>query len=132
VDATLFRKVRDVDFRRLPDDVGSWLTAWELDMGHDGISREHRSKDDLIVYMNAWNKQRFPAYFVPPAELVDLSSAVTRTVYTSLHDTSLSVPDLGAALPVDYYNAEDFTFQNAYPIPERAKVSTAYSISGPV
>jgi SAM-dependent methyltransferase len=123
VDATLFRKVRDVDFRRLPDEAGSWLAAWELDMDQDGIFREHRSKDDLIVYMNAWNKERFTTYFEPAAELVDLSFAVTRKVYERVRTASATFPDLRAPLPVDYRNAEDFTFQNAYPIPERAKIS---------
>lgn len=128
MDAGKFRLVREQDFKCLPDNAGSWLSAWEVDMGHDGILRDHRSADDLLTYMNAWNEKRFSHYFDAAPQLIKESFEITRRVYQSSRSTTVAPPDLGAPLPVDYYNAEDFTFQNPAPVPSRAKVARILDI----
>ena len=117
MDASTFRTIKYSDLAKLPPDTAKWIVSWETDMGHDGILREHHGREDLATYMNAWNKDRFSHYFDADPALVEASFAVTRKVYQRLEGADVALPSLEAPLPVDHYNAEDYVFQNAYPVP---------------
>ena len=78
----LFRRLRSEDYRQRPG-LEPWLTAWELNMETDGIGSEHRSEDDLITYMNAWNKERYPHFFEPDARRV--RARVPWIVFDEIH-----------------------------------------------
>jgi SAM-dependent methyltransferase len=117
-----FRAVREAEFARIADQRRTWLASWEGGMENINIHREHKGPEDLIDYMAAWTGSKFAHYFAPNPTLVQASHAVTRRVYERFTGDRRRVPDISNPFPGDRYNAEDFTFQNPYPLPERHRV----------
>lgn len=116
-----FQEVRERDFTNLPDDMADWIDSWEGGMEARGIGRSYASEQDFATYLNNWNTLSLPRYFIPDFRYVLLSFNITKEIIKEI-TTRQTDANLDEPFPVDYYNAEDYTFQNIYPLPERRTV----------
>jgi len=88
------------------------LTAWTAGMEHRGVGREFTGQDNLLKYYDCWDVwETLPQYREPDRDLVEKSWSVTKRTIGALNPPAGHRYHNGTPLPVDYINAEDFSFQ---------------------
>lgn len=123
MDSQIFRNIREEDFRSLPGEMADWIDSWDFGgMEGKGITREFDTAQNISIYLNNWNKNMPVQHVAPPAEFVADSHKITSRVYAKLTDLTEELPNFLLPMPVDFQNAEEFSFMNPYPLPARTRV----------
>lgn len=94
-----------------------WLTTWEISQHY----HKYHGPEDFIQWFGWSTKHKYPHYF--PQEQITPLVDISHLYHQKLINRLSLKADVIDYRELSVYNAQDYLFQNLYPVPERLKIN---------